>query len=212
MTASETRPGLLIIISSPSGAGKSTLCSHLRREEGDRIWTSVSVTTRDRRKSEVDGQDYKFVSPESFARMAQGGEFLEHAEVFGNFYGSPGEPVKKKLEQGVDVLFDIDWQGAEQIRANVTDTHVVSIFILPPSLEELEARLHRRAQDSDETVQYRMARAKEEISHWEDYDYVLVNSDLDACFRELQSVVEAERVRAQKETSVRRLAERLLLD
>lgn len=212
MTATATRPGLLIIISSPSGAGKSTLCSHLRREEGDRIWTSVSATTRPRRKSEVDGQDYMFVTQEKFQRMAQGGEFLEHAEVFSHFYGSPGEPVKEKLEQGIDVLFDIDWQGAEQIRANVKDTRVVSIFILPPSLAALEERLRHRAQDSEETVRYRMSRAKQEISHWEDYDYVLINNDLDTCFRSLQAVVEAERIRADKEASVRDLAENLLMD
>ncbi len=212
MTEIVTRPGLLIIISSPSGAGKSTLCSYLRREEGDRIWASVSVTTRPRRKSEVENQDYIFVTEEKFRRMAQGGEFLEHAEVFSHFYGSPGEPVKEKIEQGIDVLFDIDWQGAEQIRMNVKDTQVVSIFILPPSLEALEERLRHRAQDSEETVRYRMSRAKQEISHWEDYDYILVNNDLNACFRDLQAVVAAERIRAEKTTSMRHLAKRLLMD
>lgn len=205
-----TRSGLLIIISSPSGAGKSTLCNHLRREEGDRIWTSVSATTRPRRKSEIDGQDYHFVTREKFERMAQSGEFLEHAEVFSNLYGSPGEPVKDRLEKGIDVLFDIDWQGAEQIRSNVDGARVVSVFILPPSLQSLEDRLRRRAQDSEETVRYRMERAKQEIAHWSDYTYVLVNDDLDACFNRLRAIIEAERVRAEKDTSMRMLAEQLL--
>ncbi|WP_281300871.1 MULTISPECIES: guanylate kinase [unclassified Iodidimonas] len=202
----KTRPGLLLIISSPSGAGKSTLCSHLRREEGDRLWTSVSATTRERRKNEVEGQDYYFVSHDKFQRMQKGGEFLEHAEVFGNFYGTPGEPVEKRLNAGIDVLFDIDWQGAQQIRSNAEDARVISIFILPPSMAALEHRLRHRAQDSEETVQFRMSRAHEEISHWEDYDYVLVNDDLDACFKRLHAILTAERVRAEKEYAIKDLA------
>ncbi|WP_150002384.1 guanylate kinase [Iodidimonas gelatinilytica] len=206
------RQGLLLIISSPSGAGKSTLCSYLRREEGDKIWTSVSTTTRARRKNEVEGQDYNFVSTEKFQRMVKGGDFLEHAEVFGNFYGTPGEPVKTRLQQGTDVLFDIDWQGARQIKANVPPEQVVSIFILPPTLAALEERLLHRAQDTTETVKYRMSRAREEISHWSDYDYVLVNDDLDACFQRLRAIIEAERVKAEKDYSIKELAENLLAE
>lgn len=206
------RQGLLIVISSPSGAGKSTLCNRLRQEEGDRIWTSVSATTRARRKSEIDGQDYFFVTEQHFERMAAGGEFLEHAEVFGNRYGTPGEPVETRLADGIDVLFDIDWQGAEQIRANVGKSGVVSIFILPPSLAALEDRLRRRAQDSEETVRFRMSRARDEISHWHDYDYVLVNDDLDRCFRDLKSIVTAERIKASKDSTIRGLAESLLCE
>ncbi len=204
------RKGLLIIISSPSGAGKSTLCDHLRREEGERLWMSISMTTRPRRMSEVDGQDYYFLTRQQFERMVENGEFLEHAEVFGHLYGTPREPVEEKLRAGVDVLFDIDWQGAEQIAHAVTGARVVSIFILPPSLQALEERLRRRAQDSEDTVRFRMSRAREEIRHWEDYDYVLVNDDLDRCFRDLKAVITAERIRADKEGPVRALAQRLL--
>ncbi len=210
MSEQAGRKGLLIIISSPSGAGKSTLCDHLRREEGERLWMSISMTTRPRRMSEVDGQDYYFVTRQQFERMVETGGFLEHAEVFGHLYGTPREPVEEKLRAGVDVLFDIDWQGAEQIAGAVTDARVVSIFILPPSLEALEDRLKRRAQDSEDTVRFRMSRAREEIRHWADYDYVLVNDDLDRCFRDLKAIVTAERIHADKQGPVRALAERLL--
>ncbi|MFQ5347623.1 MAG: guanylate kinase [Rhodothalassiaceae bacterium] len=212
MSEGTIRQGLLIIISSPSGAGKSTLCEHLMREEGERLWMSVSTTTRPRRMSEVDGQDYHFVSREKFERMVENGEFLEHAEVFGHFYGTPREPVEERLRAGIDVLFDIDWQGAKQIAERMREARVVSIFILPPSLAALEERLRRRAQDSEETVRYRMSRAREEIAHWEEYDYVLVNDDLDRCFRKLQAIVTAERVRAARDGPVRALAKQLLGD
>lgn len=210
MSRESARPGLLVIVSSPSGAGKSTLCDRLRREEGERVRMSVSATTRPRRKSEVEGQDYHFLSKERFERRAAAGEFLEHAEVFGHLYGTPGEPVARYLARGIDVLFDIDWQGAAQIRANVREYRVVSIFILPPSLAALEERLRRRAQDTEETVRYRMARARDEIAHWDEYEYVLVNDDLDACFRRLVAILDAERVRAEKPCRVRLLAESLL--
>jgi len=210
MSDSPGRPGLLIIISSPSGAGKSTLCDRLRREEGERLWMSISTTTRPRRSSEVDGQDYHFVGRDRFEGMAAHGEFLEHAEVFGNLYGTPGAPVEERLKTGIDVLFDIDWQGAAQIRRNADAAHVLSIFILPPSLAVLEDRLRRRAQDDAETVAYRMSRARHEIEHWEDYEYVLVNDDLDRCFRELRAVILAARLRAEKMYRIRYLAERLL--
>lgn len=210
MTGTSQRPGLLLIISSPSGAGKSTLCDRLRRQEEDRVWMSVSATTRPRRSSEVDGQDYFFVSRQQFERMAENGEFLEHAEVFGNLYGTPREAVEARLAAGTDVLFDIDWQGAAQIRRNSVGYLVVSIFILPPDLNALEDRLRRRAQDDEETVQFRMSRAREEIAHWSEYDYVLVNEDLDSCFRRLSAVVTAERIRADRDGPVRVLAESML--
>jgi len=210
MTGTSKRPGLLFIISSPSGAGKSTLCDRLRRQEGERVWMSVSATTRPRRSSEVDGQDYFFVSRRQFERMAENGEFLEHAEVFGNLYGTPRDAVESRLAAGIDVLFDIDWQGAEQIRRNSVDYHVVSIFILPPALDALEDRLRRRAQDDEETVQFRMSRAREEIAHWSEYEYVLVNTDLDACFRQLSAIVTAERIRAERDGPIRDLASVLL--
>lgn len=204
------RRGLLVIVSSPSGAGKSTLCNRLRQAEGDRIWSSVSATTRPRRKSEIEGQDYYFVSEQQFERMALGGEFLEHAMVFGHRYGTPGEPVERHIMKGIDVLFDIDWQGAAQIRANAGGANVVSIFILPPSLAALEDRLRRRAQDSEETVRFRMSRARDEIAHWQEYDYVLVNDDLDRCFREMHAILTAERIHAARDCEIRLLAEALL--
>lgn len=210
MRSSPARPGLLIIISSPSGAGKSTLCDRLRREEGERLWMSISTTTRPRRSSEVEGQDYEFVSRERFEGMAAHNEFLEHAEVFGNLYGTPRKPVVERLENGIDVLFDIDWQGAAQIRRNADASNVLSIFILPPTLSALEERLRRRAQDDAETVAFRMSRARHEIEHWEEYEYVLINDDLDRCFRELRAVITAARLRAEKDYRVRALAERLL--
>jgi len=204
------RAGLLIIVSSPSGAGKSTLCDHLRQDEGERLWMSVSATTRPRRSSEVDGQDYHFVRRQQFERMAEHGEFLEYAEVFGNLYGTPRAAVEECLAEGRDVLFDIDWQGAKQIRENVRQAHVVSIFILPPSMQALEERLRRRAEDDQETVDLRMAQARREIEHWQEYEYVLINEDLDACYRRLHAVVTAERVRAEKQGRIRACAESLL--
>ena len=212
--AGASRPGLLLILSSPSGAGKSTLAQRLLREEGGRLWMSVSVTTRPRRKSEIDGQDYHFVTPEEFARMVRAGAFLEHAEVFGNHYGTPRAPVEERLKAGIDVLFDIDWQGAAQIRRNLARSphRVVSVFILPPSMAELEARLKRRAQDPEEVNARRMAGARDEITHWREYDYVLVNDDLDRCFRDLKTVLDAERLRLDRDWRYRTLAERLLAE
>lgn len=202
--------GLLIIISSPSGAGKSTLCQRLLRDSREDIWMSISSTTRQKRSSEVEGQDYRFVARAQFEKMVARGEFLEHAEVFGNLYGTPREPVEDKLESGTDVLFDIDWQGANQIRDNVTDHRVVSIFILPPSMEALEERLRHRAQDDEETVRFRMSRARQEIENWADYEYVLVNDDLETCLRQLKSVITAERIKQRKAGHVAALAARLL--
>ncbi len=189
-----TRRGLLIILSSPSGAGKSTLARRLRDWDPD-IRFSVSATTRSPRPGEVDGQDYVFLDEREFKRMVSDGEMLEHAHVFGNFYGSPRGPVEAAINDGADVLFDIDWQGAQQIANSPLAPHVLSIFLLPPSIGELRRRLESRAQDSDDVISKRMTRSWDEISHWDGYNYVLVNDDLEATDSKLKTIVTAERLR-----------------
>ncbi len=188
------RRGLLIILSSPSGAGKSTLTRRLR-DWDPTIRFSVSATTRDPRPGEVDGQDYHFLSEEQFKRDVADGEMLEHAHVFGNFYGSPKGPVQAAIDNGQDVLFDIDWQGAEQIRNSALAAHTLSIFILPPSIKELHRRLVSRDQDSAEVIAKRMQKSWDEISHWGSYDYVLINDDLDNTAQDLKTIVQATRLR-----------------
>lgn len=188
------RRGLLIILSSPSGAGKSTLTRRLR-DWDPTIQFSVSATTRDPRPGEVDGQDYHFLTEEQFKRDVTDGEMLEHAHVFGNFYGSPKGPVQAAIEDGQDVLFDIDWQGAEQIRNSALAAHTLSIFILPPSIKELHRRLVTRDQDSAEVIAKRMQKSWDEISHWGSYDYVLINDDLDNTAQDLKTIVQATRLR-----------------
>ena len=188
------RRGLLIILSSPSGAGKSTLARRLRAWDED-IQFSVSATTRAARPGEVDGVDYRFIAEPEFKRLVTEGEMLEHAHVFGNFYGSPRGPVEGAINAGSDVLFDIDWQGAQQIANSPLAPHVLSIFLLPPSITELRRRLETRGQDSAEVIQKRMTRSWDEISHWGMYDYVLVNDDLDATEARLTTIVTAERLR-----------------
>ena len=188
------RRGLLIILSSPSGAGKSTLARRLRDWDSD-IRFSVSTTTRLARVGEVDGADYHFLDEADFKRMVTDGEMLEHAHVFGNFYGSPRAPVEDAINAGADVLFDIDWQGAQQIANSPLSPHVLSIFLLPPSIGELRRRLESRAQDSYEVIAKRMTRSWDEISHWGSYDYVLVNDDLDVTEDKLKTIVLAERLR-----------------
>jgi guanylate kinase len=192
------RRGLLIILSSPSGAGKSTLARRLLAAQPD-VSFSVSATTRPPRPGEVDGREYHFVTREAFQAMADRGDLLEHAEVFGNLYGSPRAPVEAAMAAGRDTLFDIDWQGGQQIRNSALGREVVSIFILPPSMAELERRLRSRAQDSEEVIRGRMARAMAETSHWAEYDYVLVNRDLDATDRKVQGIVQAERLRRERQ-------------
>jgi guanylate kinase len=191
------RRGIMLVLSSPSGAGKSTISRRLLLQERDQLTMSISATTRPRRPSEVSGQDYQFISREDFDRMVRNGEFLEHADVFGNGYGTPRAAVEKAIRDGRDILFDIDWQGTEQLRAALPDD-LVAIFILPPSIEELERRLRTRAQDSDEVVAKRMAMAHREISHWRDYDYVLVNDDVEKCLAEVSAILTAERVRRER--------------
>lgn len=192
------RKGLLIILSSPSGAGKSSLAKRLMQWDPT-LRFSVSATTRKPRNGEVDGKDYYFRSRDEFEAMVAAGEMLEHAEVFGNFYGSPKGPVEQAMEEGRDTLFDIDWQGGQQIRRSSLAKDVVSIFILPPSIADLEARLRNRAQDSDEVIAGRMAKSRDEISHWGEYDYVIINRDLDVAEEELKTILKAERAKADRQ-------------
>lgn len=191
------RRGLLIILSSPSGAGKSTL-SRLVLEDDPEVVFSVSATTRAPRPGEEEGKDYYFKSREEFTAIADSGGMLEWAEVFGNFYGTPRAPVEDAISSGRDVLFDVDWQGGQQIRNSALRDSVVSIFILPPSIAELEARLRKRAQDSAQVVARRMAQSRSEISHWAEYDYVLVNDDLDRTQEQLRAILTAERLRRDR--------------
>ncbi|MCT8328776.1 guanylate kinase [Albidovulum sediminis] len=192
------RRGLLIILSSPSGAGKSTLAKRLMAWDPT-LRFSVSATTRAPRPGEVDGRDYYFRSRAEFEAMVAAGEMLEHAEVFGNFYGSPKAPVEAAMAEGRDTLFDIDWQGGQQIRNSVLGKDVVSIFVLPPSIAELERRLRTRAQDSDAVIAGRMAKSEAEISHWAEYDYVLINDDLDRAEADLRTILAAERMRRDRQ-------------
>ncbi len=192
--------GLMLVLSSPSGAGKSTISrAVLEREEN--IALSVSLTTRPPRKGEVDGRDYIFVDDAAFREMVERDGFLEHAEVFGHRYGTPRAPVEAALEDGRDMLFDIDWQGAQQI-AEKARTDLVGVFVLPPSIEELERRLHARAQDSSEVVRARMAKALDEVSHYAEYDYVVINSDLETSIEEVRSILRAERRRRTRQTGL----------
>ncbi|MCP5073498.1 MAG: guanylate kinase [Rhodobacteraceae bacterium] len=188
------RRGLLVILSSPSGAGKSTLSRKLL-EWDETLRFSVSATTRAPRSGEQDGREYYFKTREEFLELVENGGMLEHAEVFGNLYGSPLAPVEEAVAAGRDILFDIDWQGGKQIRASVLADDVVSIFILPPSINELHRRLVSRDQDSAEVVAGRMAQSHAEISHWDEYDYVLINDDLDGCFEALKAALVAARQR-----------------
>lgn len=191
------RRGLMFVLSSPSGAGKTTLARRLLQAEAD-LQMSVSVTTRAKRPGEAEGRDYYFLETDEFNRMADAGELLEHAFVFGHLYGTPRAPVEKALAQGRDVLFDIDWQGTQQL-AQAAHDDLVRVFILPPSLAELERRLHGRAQDTGEVVAKRMARAWDEISHWAEYDYVIVNDDLECSLASLRAILSAERLRRTRQ-------------
>lgn len=192
------RNGVLVILSSPSGAGKSTLARRLMDWDPE-LRFSVSATTRRPRPGEIEGQHYFFRSPGQFRAMVSGGEMLEHAEVFGNFYGTPRAPVEAAMLAGRDTLFDVDWQGGQQIRASSLGRHVVSIFVLPPSLVELERRLISRGQDTAEVIAARMEKSRAEISHWAEYDYVLVNDDLDRSAETLIAILKAERQRRDRQ-------------
>jgi guanylate kinase len=203
------RTGLLIILSSPSGAGKSTLARRLMDWDPS-LRFSVSATTRPPRAGEVNGQHYVFTSPGAFHEMVEQGQMLEHAEVFGNLYGSPRAPVEAAMRDGRDTLFDVDWQGGQQIRASALGGHVVSIFVLPPSLPELERRLRARGQDSDGVIAGRMAKSRAEISHWAEYDYVLVNDDLDRTEQHLRAILTAERLRRDRQGGLGRFVKDLM--
>ena len=192
------RRGLLLILSSPSGAGKSTLARRLMAQD-PQLQFSVSATTRAPRPAEVDGQHYLFRSRAAFEAMVTGGEMLEHAEVFGNLYGSPRAPVAQTMAEGRDTVFDIDWQGGQQIRNSGLGRDVVSVFVLPPSISELDQRLRDRGQDSEAVMAGRMAKSRDEISHWAEYDYVIVNTELDAAFAELVTILQAERLRRDRQ-------------
>lgn len=199
MSAKTTdRRGLLIILSSPSGAGKSTLARRLREWDSD-LKFSVSATTRAPREGEVDGADYHFLEESAFKSMVNDGDMLEHAHVFGNFYGSPRGPVQAAIEDGNDVLFDIDWQGAQQIRNSALGQHTLSIFLLPPSISELHRRLVSRGKDDAETIARRMQKSWDEISHWDGYDFVLINDNLDETETQLRSIITATRLRRSQQ-------------
>ena len=191
------RRGLMFVLSSPSGAGKTTLSRMLLRADPN-VELSVSVTTRPKRPGEIDGRDYHFIDRGRFAAMVKSGDLLEWAEVFGHRYGTPREPVLKALRAGRDVLFDIDWQGTQQLREKARDD-LVSLFILPPSVRELERRLHRRAQDSKDIIGARMAKAAGEMSHWPEYDYVIVNIDKRVAFAEVRAILGAERLKRERQ-------------
>jgi len=190
------RRGLMFVLSSPSGAGKTTL-SRMLLGKIPGLNMSVSATTRPMRPGEIDGRDYHFVDKTRFTAMVKGDELLEHATVFDNSYGTPRAPVEAALSSGKDVLFDIDWQGTQQLREKAR-ADVVSVFILPPSAADLEKRLHTRAQDSDEVIRGRMDRASHEMSHWAEYDYIVVNHTLDEAFAEVQSILKAERLKRER--------------
>ncbi|MCF6443317.1 guanylate kinase [Nereida sp. MMG025] len=201
MSQAADRRGLLIILSSPSGAGKSTLAGRLMKWDAS-LSFSVSATTRPPRTGESHGVQYYFETRERFEQMVADGDMLEHAEVFTNLYGSPRAPVEAAIAAGRDVLFDIDWQGGQQIRNSRLGRNALSIFILPPSIAELERRLRNRAQDSDEVIAGRMKKSRDEISHWPEYDYVLINDDLDVTEAKLKTIISAERMRLSQQPNL----------
>ncbi|HEY6382636.1 MAG TPA: guanylate kinase [Pseudolabrys sp.] len=194
------RRGLMLVLSSPSGAGKTTLSRRLL-EYDPNVELSISVTTRKRRPSEMEGRDYRFITRREFDNLVEKGELLEWAEVFDNYYGTPKKPVLEALAAGRDVLFDIDWQGTKQLK-QVAREDIASVFVLPPSVLELERRLRTRAQDDYETIHRRMAKAANEMSHWNEYDYVVINHDLDQAFAEVASILAAERLKRERQTGV----------
>ncbi len=195
------RRGLMFILSSPSGAGKTTIAKKLLAAEDGAVAMSVSVTTRPIRPGEVDGRDYHFTDEADFRSRVAEDAFLEWAEVFGNLYGTPRAQVVSGLEQGRDYLFDVDWQGAQQLSQRA-GADVVSVFLLPPSIEELEHRLRSRGTDSEEVIQGRMDRARAEMSHWSEYDYVVVNDDVELCFSKVHSILKAERLKRTRQTGL----------
>ena len=195
------RRGLMFILSSPSGAGKTTIARRLLAEEGSELRMSVSVTTRPMRPGEVEGQDYFFVCRDTFDALVEDDSFFEWAEVFGHCYGTPKAEIREQLKRGEDFLFDIDWQGTQQLYQRAQGD-VVRVFLLPPSIEELAQRLRSRGTDSDEVIRGRMERARAEISHWDAYDYVVINDDIETCFAKVKMILEAERMRRLRQTGL----------
>lgn len=201
-TNSLRRRGLMLVLSSPSGAGKTTISRRLLAKDGN-LWLSVSTTTRPMRPGELAGEDYCFVGKDEFDAMVQNSELLEHACVFGHYYGTPKAPVETSLQRGFDVLFDIDWQGAQQLTEAMGDD-VVKIFILPPSTAELERRLTNRDQDSVDVVASRMAEAAAELTHWAEYDYIVINQDLERATEDIAAILRAERLRRERHIDISR--------
>jgi len=191
------RRGLMLVLSSPSGAGKTTLSRRLLAED-DNVTLSVSVTTRKKRPGEEEGRDYYFIDRKRFDEMVANGELLEHAEVFDNSYGTPTKPVMQALERGRDVLFDIDWQGTQQLRDKAR-SDLASVFVLPPTIPELERRLRARAQDDYDTILHRMSKAADEMSHWAEYDYVIVNREIEQAFDDVKAILAAERLKRARQ-------------
>lgn len=202
------RRGLMLVISSPSGAGKSSIAQNLLRSEAN-LSLSVSVTTRERRRSEVEGTHYHFLSEKEFLLRRDSGELLESAEVHGNFYGTPLAPVQTAMDEGRDMLFDVDWQGALQM-FEISRADIVSIFILPPSLKELRSRLERRAEDSEEVIAHRLENARTEMRHWSEYDYVVINDDINAAIEEVRAILTAERLRRNRRLGLHEFVDELL--
>ena len=197
MTTPITKRGLMLVLSSPSGAGKTSICKKLLQQDTGLV-LSVSATTRKRRPGEVEGKDYQFLSIQEFESRINKSQFLEYAKVFDNYYGTPVQLVERTLKSGVDVLFDIDWQGTQQLKARARQD-LVSVFILPPSIKELEKRLFKRAQDTSEVVANRMSKSASEMSHYPEYDYVIINHDLDKSVQQVQSILCAERTRRERQ-------------
>ena len=210
-----TRRGIMLVLSSPSGAGKTTLSRNLLEQENiedpGKIELSISATTRPKRPSEIHGVHYHFLDTPQFERMRDRGDLLEWAEVHGNYYGTPREPVEKALTEGRDVLFDIDWQGTRQLLEKMRDD-IVTVFVLPPSAQELKSRLVRRAEDSDAVITERLRNAAEEFLHWNEYDYILVNRDLDKSFARLRAILTAERLKRVKMSNLEGFVTKLLAD
>ena len=200
----------MLVLSSPSGAGKTTIAQHLLKADKN-VRISVSVTTRPQRENELPGKDYHFVTTKTFQQMQKNGELLEYATVFGHFYGTPREKVEELLAGGNDIVFDIDWQGAQQITEKARDD-VVKIFILPPSTKELERRLKNRAQDSEDVVATRMKNSASEITHWAEYDYVLINQTLDHTMKQVLTILSAERLRRHRGAGISKFVEQLISD
>ena len=205
------RRGLILILSSPSGAGKTTLTRAIAQDPAWALDLSISVTTRSRRPSEIDGRHYHFIDREAFEDLRSRDDLLEWAEVHGNYYGTPRRPVEKVLGSGRDMIFDIDYQGTRQVRAKLAQD-VVTVFILPPSMAELRQRLERRAEDSAETIEKRLANARTEIQRWSEYDYVIVNEDLQEAFKALQGILSAERLKRARRTGLAQFVDGLLAE